>query len=442
MNREVGEQPIGRIDTADISGRAGAMVPDVGVETATEYRTATYLPGPERTGVALCLSGGGFRAALFHLGALRRLNELGILSKVDTISAVSGGSIIAAHLAERIHVWPPAGTVLSDWEERVAMPFRVFTARNLRTGPLTRRLLPWNWLNETVAVKALEAGYKRQLTRLTLGALPDRPRFVFSATDMVFGVNWIFEKNRIGDYQAGYHYTVADYPVARAVAASSCFPPVFDPLHVGLKPDQLSGGAAARNPRYNALIASLRVTDGGAYDNMGLEPVWKMHAVVLVSDGGATFDLEADRNFILRLNRYIAIVGRQAGAIRKRWLIASFIKGVLDGAYWGIGSATQHYDDKAPGYPKQLVEDIISEVRTDLDAFSDAEIAVLENHGYLLADAALQKHARALLPPNTVPLAIPHPQWMDQQRVAQALAESHKVRLLGRWRWHAPKRRL
>jgi NTE family protein len=52
----------------------------------TEHAATTYtaLPRPQRKGMALALSGGGFRAALFHLGALRRLNELGVLSQVDT----------------------------------------------------------------------------------------------------------------------------------------------------------------------------------------------------------------------------------------------------------------------------------------------------------------------------------------------------------------------
>ena len=59
--------------------------------------------------VALCLSGGGFRAALFHLGALRRLNELGILSKINAISSVSGGSIMSAHLAQRVREWSRTG---------------------------------------------------------------------------------------------------------------------------------------------------------------------------------------------------------------------------------------------------------------------------------------------------------------------------------------------
>ncbi len=52
--------------------------------------------------IALCPSGGGFRAALFHLGVLRRLHETGVLDQISTISSVSGGSIVAAFVADRI----------------------------------------------------------------------------------------------------------------------------------------------------------------------------------------------------------------------------------------------------------------------------------------------------------------------------------------------------
>ena len=45
--------------------------------------------------MALCLSGGGYRAMLFHVGALWRLNELGLLPRLDRVSSVSGGSITA-----------------------------------------------------------------------------------------------------------------------------------------------------------------------------------------------------------------------------------------------------------------------------------------------------------------------------------------------------------
>src|SRR5688572_5926378 len=49
-------------------------------------------------GIALCLSGGGYRAMLFHVGALWRLNEWGYLRKLERISSVSGGSITAGVL--------------------------------------------------------------------------------------------------------------------------------------------------------------------------------------------------------------------------------------------------------------------------------------------------------------------------------------------------------
>lgn len=74
---------------------------DAGV---TAHAANEYLPKSraEREGIGLCLSGGGYRAAVFHLGALRRLNEFDILARLKTISSVSGGSIISAHLATRI----------------------------------------------------------------------------------------------------------------------------------------------------------------------------------------------------------------------------------------------------------------------------------------------------------------------------------------------------
>src|SRR5271156_4138724 len=49
--------------------------------------------------IGLALSGGGFRASLYHLGLVRFLRDAGILPQVSHITSVSGGSIFAAHLA-------------------------------------------------------------------------------------------------------------------------------------------------------------------------------------------------------------------------------------------------------------------------------------------------------------------------------------------------------
>ena len=67
------------------------------------------------------------------------------------------------------------------------------------------------------------------------------------------------------------------------------------------------------------------------------------------------------------------------------------------------------YGPGYPGYATELVEEVISEVRTDLDEFSDAEICVLQNQGYLVANAAISKHlSLTTLSIKQAPLAIPY----------------------------------
>lgn len=305
--------------------------------------------------------------------------------------------------------------------------FREFSTRNLRTTAILKRLWPWNWFRSSTGVKALAAIYEKEITQLKIHQLPDRPRFIFCATDMAYGVNWTFEKKRVGDYQVGYTSPPPEWPLARAVAASSCFPPIFNPLPIELDPSQLHGGLVQEGPERDQCITGLRLTDGGNYDNMGLEPVWKDHQVVIVSDGGATFDHEPDRNLVWRLSRYTDILGNQSGAPRKRWLISNFVAGLLEGTYWGIGSDTGRYGVGSPkGYSEGIVKTIIAKVRTDLDAFSRAEIEVLENHGYILAEAAIRRHLPSLAEPSSPPFAIPHPRWMNEDWVGEALAESHR----------------
>jgi Patatin-like phospholipase len=71
-----------------------------------------------RPSIWLALSGGGFRAAIFHYGCLKRLHELGLLGHVYAISATSGGAVVAA-LLEKYWGNPRVdwhtGAVLEGW---------------------------------------------------------------------------------------------------------------------------------------------------------------------------------------------------------------------------------------------------------------------------------------------------------------------------------------
>src|SRR5262245_55765452 len=91
-------------------------------------------PRPEQ-GIALCLSGGGFRAMLFHLGSIWRLNECGLLTRIQRVSSVSGGSITAATLG--LH-WPelefdPDG-VASNFSTLIVEPVRQLAGHTIDVG--------------------------------------------------------------------------------------------------------------------------------------------------------------------------------------------------------------------------------------------------------------------------------------------------------------------
>src|SRR5688572_23962883 len=101
-----------------------------------EFKADVARPTKRTRGIALCLSGGGYRAALFHLGALRCLSEAGILKNVDSVSSVSGGSILAAYLVRRMsELGMRDGLDFSDWESDVATGFRKFVRTDIRTIP-------------------------------------------------------------------------------------------------------------------------------------------------------------------------------------------------------------------------------------------------------------------------------------------------------------------
>jgi NTE family protein len=374
---------------------------------ATPHAHVTYLPDDEPHGIALCLSGGGFRAALFHLGAVRRLYELGLLDTVRTVAAVSGGSTIAAYLAKHCDRWRKRALSVEEWERTIAAPFRSIASRNLNTIPVLVGWMPWNLTNNAGVIALANAFEARGVTRQTTDQLPDEPRFLFEATDLVTGDAWIFDRAMTPPRK-----------VATAVAVSSCYPGFFRPF-------------TESTPQQIALV------DGGLHDNRVIEPVWKTHRHLLISDGGDMLQPQFGESILWSLIRSVKVLWNQSQVVQKRWVISSFISGQMSGTYWDIESSPMHYL-KEPGrtcfsgYTPALARDVIAQIRTDYDAFSRAEMAVLENHGYFMVDAAARAHLAALNP-RSEPLRVPHPAWMDETKIRAALMNSGKKRLFGRW---------
>src|SRR6266478_4001766 len=166
--------------------------------------------------VGLSLSGGGFRATLFHLGAIRRLNEFGILPKLNTVSSVSGGSILNGFLATRLS--SPLRNGIADFDNAVSKPVRQFCSLDIRRWIALEVVIPGTHNSSGLAKQ-----YDEHLTPVKLlKDIPGAPIHVFCTTDLAYGVNWMFKKQQCGDYQAGFQDTPIDWLVSTAVAASSC----------------------------------------------------------------------------------------------------------------------------------------------------------------------------------------------------------------------------
>ena len=420
-----------RTDEADIPD-------DLAVPAAADATAGEAARQSPRTGTALCLSGGGYRAALFHLGAARRLNELGILGSLRTISGVSGGSIVANLLADRSLTFPAPGApaLVGGFDEHVAAPMNALASRNVRTPARLAKLRPWNWRKSDAGVRAL-ADQLADVVDWWDTPLRDNadsgPAVITSATEVAYGVNWVFEDptawrphGRVGDYRVGYAAPPADLRVADVVAASCAFPPFFAPMVLdgeALHLTQGHPGLESEDERAR-IRRRIRLTDGGVYDNLGLEPVWKSHRDVLVSDGGGVFRARTERTQYGRLLRILGIATSGGQSVRSRWLYASFARQVLTGTSWALDAVVEGC------YPRATTE-LINAVRTDLDAFTQAEQHVLERHGYLVADHHVRAHAPDLVTLDAA-LAPPHDDVADPRVAARALADSSVRRLLGR----------
>src|SRR5438309_2152443 len=103
------------------------------------------------SGIGLALSGGGFRATLFHVGSLWRLNELGYLPKLSRISSVSGGSITSGVLARRWQELTFQNDIATNFLEKVVVPLRKFCERSIDVRAIGEgAFLPWKSISDAV----------------------------------------------------------------------------------------------------------------------------------------------------------------------------------------------------------------------------------------------------------------------------------------------------
>jgi len=426
--------------------------------------------------VGLALSGGGFRASLFHLGVLARLAECDALRGVEVLSTVSGGSIVGAHyyLALRQRLQTITDGKLG-YEEYLAIvrdvmhQFCTGVSQNLRVRALsnfwsnlkmlfTRTYGRSNRMGELYELHLYDAvqdghrhGEMRKMSDLLIRPLmprsagseraePDenfKPKFsnwrrrakvpvlLLNATSLNSGHNWHFTASWMGEppglmgqevdmnerYRRLYYWQAPSqelqgYPLGYAVAASAGVPFLFDPLVLkGLYPGR-----------------TVKLVDGGVHDNQGVAGLLDEGCnLILCSDASGQMDDQdspASGSFgvffrsdsilqdRLREAQYQDISMR-ARSHALQGLFFIHLKQDLD------TDPIDWVGCQDPGRPgcrsnctpyevDRKTQTLISEMRTDLDTFTEIESFALMGSGYLMADHQLREldnaHAMSKLP--------------------------------------------
>jgi NTE family protein len=340
---------------------------------------------------------------LFHVGTFWRLNEFGYLPKLERISSVSGGSITAGVLG--LH-WSSLAFdqngVAQNLQEQFITPIREFGATTTDVWAILGGMLLPGTIGDRVA-----AAYRKHLFGAkTLQDLPDRPRFVINTTNVQSGVLCRFSKPYMWDYRVG-QIKNPTIELAIAVGASSAFPPVLSPVQLTVQPSLFTPGSGT-DLELEPYTSNMVLTDGGVYDNLGLEAVWKEYDTVLVSDAGGGLGAEPipKTNWILHALRVLNLIDSQVRSLRKLQVVNSYIDKTRKGTYWGIRTNIANYG-LANALPCPEVATLkLANTPTRLKALSSLDQERLINWGYAVCDAAMRRHVDPNLP---TPVGFPYP---------------------------------
>lgn len=409
--------------------------------------------------VGLALSGGGFRAALYHLGVLARLAESDLLRHVEALSTVSGGSMVGAAYYLRLKNLlssnaAPDGSAYVQLVRELIEDFRQGTNANLRNLLFTdlqvcRAVLAGK---DEVYAERLAAAVFRTLYSRTVASDPHMselaitpvdaeadfhpryhnmqrtakvPALLLSATALNTGHSWQFTTTSMGEspfaivagadplprlrrsyYRNPQGNEVRGVTLSAAVTASASVPGLFAPLAL----ENLYEGY------------SVRLVDGGVYDNQGALGLLQEDCnVLIVSDACGQLGLDKAPG-----GGHISPLLRSVGIFQERMRQASYDNlraarehGRLSGlAYVHLkqdleAAAVNWINCEDPSEPDDQLPDssirsttttgygvwkrhqtLLADIRTDLDVFSDIESAALMASGYLAMDTEMRRLVR------------------------------------------------
>lgn len=379
-------------DTMPAGGRTPLEDPTLAAQAMAE-------PSGETQRIGLALSGGGFRAAIFHLGVIRRLEEIGLMPHISVISTVSGGSIIGAYYAIemerylrsqpperlsrpeiRMQAWESiAGAFLRAVEENLRSRALVFSpffhpvlfAKSLLLAPFrkgARSILiqaeydKWFYANNTLDELPAVSGAAAP------GSAPGLrgPKLVLNTTSLFSGDRRAFSRDansRLAELQTSNKNVLT---LAQVVGASSGVPVLFPPTPI---------------------VGDLLV-DGGVSDNQGIEGLDQENCnIQIISDASGQLEIAhtqstSEISIFARTNGILQhqVRAKLLDALSARYKMEKGFRFAFFHLYLNLKDDPRVGDDRLPTEYIQPA----ARIRTDLDQFSAIECETLLYHGYTL----------------------------------------------------------
>ena len=276
--------------------------------------------------------------------------------------------------------------------EHFIKPILKATSVTLDVGVGITGLLPF-----VSAGNALADAYDKHTFKKTLiKHIPDRPKFIFNATNLQTQGLFRFTRDYLADWRALVS-TTKTIRLSQAVAASSGFPPVLAPLRLDLSGEEVH---APEGARYNdpALRRRPVLMDGGVYDNLGMEAIWKRCGVLIGSYAGQNNKPDSGNFGTGHLMTMINIFLASSIDWRERVLINLLTNKLGDGltervgSYWTAGTNIEDFPKHDGWKPTPAEFKTARDTPTRLAAFSRREQRLVINAGYAFADAGVRSY--------------------------------------------------
>lgn len=391
--------------------------------------------------ISLALSGGGFRATLFHLGVVRRLMELGLYKSIKTVSSASGGSILNGMIG--LHFDNICD--IRDFENYIEIPIKNFVTKNIRNRIILKKLIPKTYPGFIQLLDKFLFNSKK------LSEMSKEVKCIFNSTDINQGMRWRFNQDNFGGFSHGYCFETDTVPISHAVYSSAGFPGLLLPLTIDKSRYKFVDYKTRE--QVNSL-ETIQLLDGGIYDNIGLSGLKsylkKENSFLIVSDAIELFDknkkkynllnqfirtffiimdMKTHKDRTMIVNKLARIKNQKGGFVNSEYRGVLFLLKEHCSHYRDFESDSYYVPDTKHNIPNDLgfnqkYVSYLAKMRTDFNDFHKIEIDYLMYHGSSLLDVNLRKwHPEIYKELPNIPLMKPD---YNDKKVNKILSRSHK----------------